>query len=299
MALNIAKASVGKYHDTEVKLHDFADHEKVYFEFLEDLGQLDGVLIATATDSSLNTPNLVASHQASQVAKIQESVDKMLHEGGRIGTALMASQVAGLSPQLYVQLTCQIKLMNNVLNTAVNYFAQRHPQVLGEFRWRVDQKDSKRSNYEDIFEKLSPALLQTMSIRKPFAMVEGFDYSFLAKYIMDAPAYLKDSYGIEIAEKSILNIQKIIRDDIKFIDSKQSIGIQAIDLIVSGLRRCLRHGFTNNSGAAARLGRLMVRAPHRGVPIQLLSFGKQLPSLDAKTSRLVTTMRANSKPMMF
>lgn len=283
-------------HTMEVKLNEVS--EDYYFQFLSSLEKLNVVVFCTATDAGLNSPEQVTEHQQHQVSGILRHLDKMKYESGRHGIELMASQLNKLSPQLYVQLVCQIDLMFDVVSRSITYFAQHSPSTLREFRWRIDPKNSKRPDFEEAFEKLSPALLQTRSISKPLMMVRGFNYSHMTQYEYPdgkPPEYLKDDYGIEV--DNALDIQKLIRGNIKFIDSKESCGIQAVDLIVSGIRRCLRREFSNNKLAAARLGKLMLQAAYNGSPINLVAFGNGAP-LPREVDYLVKLMSANSRRMI-
>jgi hypothetical protein len=222
----------------------------------------------------------------------------MRHESGREALQYLAGQVARLSPQLYVQLFCQIDLMFHVVIRVITFFIQRQPNALRKFRWRIDQKSQKKENFEDAFEKLSPTILQTRSIDDPLPMVEGFDYRCLKEYMYEAgqaPTYLKDTYGIEA--KDGLNIQKLIRGDIKFVNSQEHWGVQAADLIASGLRRCLRRGFRDNDEAAFLLGRLMVQAEYNKPPINLISYSDS-SRLGPDVARLVRIMIKSCKPMV-
>jgi len=129
-------------------------------------------------------------------------------------------------------------------------------------------------------------------------MVNGFDYSSLSQYEFEdgkMPEYLKEVYGIEA--KSGLNIQKIIRGDIKFMDSKDSPGIQAVDLVVSGIRRCLRRQFSDNEKVASKLGQLMLQAKHNEPSLSLISFADDQP-LPLEVARLVRIMTKNNKNMI-
>ena len=188
--------------------------------------------------------------------------------------------------------------MFDVVSRAILYFVQRNPSCLREFRWRIDQKDVSKTNFEDVFEKLSPPILQTMSIEDPLVMVEGFDYSKMKKYEFKdgkLPEYLEKDYGIRAEEG--FDIQKLVRGDIKFVDSRSSSGVQAADLIVSGLRRCLRGEFSDNQRMAALLGKTML-SPRRGSQsLSLVSFAGEMP-LDKITARLVKTMTMSSKNMI-
>lgn len=281
----------------EVKLNDL--DEPAYLAFIAQLAKLNGSLFCVATDAGLNTPERVVKHQRGQAAKVLENLDKMLHEGGRQGVDLIASQIEELSPQLYVQLICQLELMYDTVSRAINYYAQHNPKSLREFRWRFDQKDIDKTTFEDVFEKLSPAILQTMSISQPFMRVREFDYSSMKQYEYEpgkAPTYLKDVYGIETSD-SMFNIQKLIRGNIDFVDSKDSDGIQAVDLIVSGIRKCLRKGFQDNERASALLGALMLQAMRGRQSLNLIGFGEET-SPDQETSRLVALMTRNAKAML-
>ena len=280
----------------EVKLNEVPEDH--YLRFLADLEKLNAVVFCTATDAGLNTNERVAEHQQFQVDGVLKHLDKMRYEGGRRGVELMASQLRKLSPQLYVQLVCQINLMFDVVSRSITYFAQHNPSTLREFRWRVDQKNSARPDFEEAFEKLSPALLQSRSIEEPLMMVQGFNYSFMTQYEFPdgkPPEYLKEDYGIEVEDA--FDIQKLVRRNMTFMDSKDSTGIQAVDLVVSGIRRCLRGEFSNNEVAAANLGKLMLQAVHNGPSLNLVAFGTEAP-LQRETARVVRLMSANSRRMI-
>jgi len=94
--------------------------------------------------------------------------------------------------------------MYDIVSRVINYYAQRVPEALAEFRWQIDQKNISRTNFEDAFEKLSPALLQTRSISEPLMRVKGFDYSSLSQYEFEdgrVPEYINEVYGIEACSR--------------------------------------------------------------------------------------------------
>lgn len=280
----------------EVKLSQVPEDR--YFRFLVEIENLNAVVFCTATDAGLNTPEQVAEHQQFHVNAVLKHLDKMKYEGGRRGMELMGIQLKKLSPQLYVQLICQINLMYDVVSRSITYFAQHSPSTLREFRWRVDHKNSSRPDFEEVFEKLSPPLPQSRSIDEPLMMVRGFDYSHMAQYEFPdgrPPEYLKEDYGIEVEDA--FDIQKLIRGNMKFMDSKDSLGIQAVDLIASGMRRCLRGEFVNNDLAATHLGKLMLQAVHNSSSINLVAFGNDAP-LPKETARVVRLVSANSRRML-
>lgn len=294
----LAQLRISNGHEAgkETKLNDLT--EDTYIQFIGNLADLNTLVFATATDAGLNTIDRVLEHQQHQVEEILRHIDKMEYEGGRQGVLLVASQLRKLSPQLYVQFLCQINLMFDVVSRVITYYAQRDPGTLAEFRWRIDQKNISRTDFEDAFEKLSPPLLQTMSMSEPLLRVNGFDYSSLSQYEFEdgkTPDYLKEVYGIEV--RTGINIQKLIRCNIKFMDSLDSPGIQAVDLVVSGIRRCLRRQFSDNDKAASTLGRLMLQAKCNAPSLNLISFANDR-SVTIEAARLVRMMSINCKSMV-
>ena len=296
-AVKSLKIATSSQIPAEVKLNE-VDEER-YSEFLCELADAQLLLFATATDAGLNTPDRLLRHQAIQVAKIRENVPRMRYEGGRQGVELLASQLEIVSPQLYAQLVCQIDLLHSIVGRAINYFAQRVPATLAAFRWRIDQKNTTKTTYEVAFEKIAPTLLQTRSFREPFARVEGFDYRHFKKYEFAegaAPDYLDIEYGVKV--ERALDIGKLIRGDLKFEDSKSSVGIQVADLLASGVRRALRGGFKNNEAMAGALGRLTLQNKRGEYPIHLISFAELEAEADLTASCTLKAMAKTSRNML-
>jgi len=296
--LNRLKKKCGVAPSVEIKLKHILEHD--YIDFLKDLYSLNGVLFCTATDASHNTLTDIAHHQNKRVYGILLHIDKMKYEGGRKGTQYLADQLQKLSSPLYAQLCCQVDLIFNTIDRLIPYIIQRMPHSLGKFRWRVDQKNISRIDYEDAFEKITPALLQTRSLSKPLIMIKGCDYSALDPYIYhkgETPTYLKEEYGLDIEIEEALNIQKIIRDDIKFEDSKKSVGIQIADLLASGMRRCLRGGFEQNNDVAFFLGKLMVQAEKNRLPLSIIAF-KEGVIMNKMTENAIKIMGKSCKAMI-
>jgi hypothetical protein len=177
-----------------VKLRDLAEDE--YTEFLVRLRNWDGVLYAVSTNAAVNTPEVVTHHQQEQVRKILEHVDKMIYDSGRSGMQALARQVSELPHQLYVQqMICQVQLVIQILHSAVIYFVQSYPPTLKRFRWRIDQKNSSPTSYEEAYSIVLPAFLQSASIREPMPMLRGADYRFFDRFHFprgNEPTYLRE-----------------------------------------------------------------------------------------------------------
>ena len=282
----------------ELKLRDIG--EPTYFRFLARLARLDGVLFAVLTDMATNGINATQRHQRNQAANIVKHAEKMLYETGRAALHQLSDQVNGLSAQLYVQLQCQVELVDLIVRSASLYFAQRHPRTLRHFRWRIDQKNATRTKYERSFFALTPALLQSRSLADPWVMLEGADYSGFDRFDFPAgeePTYLRDAYGIDTGPEPLMNLGKLFRESFEFVDSQQSPGVQVADLLAAGLRRALRGGFDDNARASRLLGAMMVQAERRRPPVRLLTLSSERV-LTGDARSLVAAMTRHARPML-
>lgn len=282
----------------EVKLGK-AGNELSYFRLLNRLAQLNCTLYGLATNAHLNTPEAARRHKNQAAEALVKHIDKMVHQSMKDSILNLSQKVLGLSDQLYIQFASQIQLMHYIISQAVIYYVQSNPESLGSFGWRVDQKEpTRKTEFETVFEELSAPYLQTLSLDDPLIMIEGFDYSHMAKYnFEECPTYLQEQYGIDVDLSDVLDIGKLIREDFQFVDSQSDFGIQLADLLASGLRRCLKKGFKDNLRAAAFLGRLMVARGRGRHPLLLLSMGEERV-LDKPTERLVKMMKRQQRPMI-
>lgn len=166
----------------EIKLRQVS--EKNYLDFLKDLYKAGAVLICVATDSGLNEDFFVNDHKNRLVMSLLNNIDEMKYETGKDGIKILADQIENIPSQLYIQMFCQIYLMHSFVNRGICYFVQRSSKSLKNFIWRVDQKspDSK-VDFEKAFEKICPAILQTISLREPGIGLKWCDYSHMEKYL--------------------------------------------------------------------------------------------------------------------
>ncbi len=294
---NLKRRENAKYSD-EIKLSQVS--ERNYIKFLKDLNEVNGALLCTATDSGLNLENLVKEHQKSQASLMVKNIDEMKYEAGRNAVTYLTSQLSGLPAQLYIQLCCQIQLIHSFVIRGISYFVQRNPHSLKHFRWKIDQKEKlKKIDFEDAFEKFCPVLLQSFSLQEPMPALDWCDYRPMAKYKYKKgkiPDYLVDKFP-HLKDEEGFNIQKIVRKDMKFLDSKSYHGIQIADLLASGLRRLLKQEFDNNLLVAQHLGRLMIQETHNEPPIKLVTFGNE-EGLDDSLSEIVRVMIRYCRPMI-
>jgi len=129
--------------------------------------------------------------------------------------------------------------------------------------------------------------------------VEGFDYRHFKAYEFPEgkePDYLEAEYEIKV--EHALDIGKLIRGDLKFEDSKTSVGIQVVDLLASGIRRVLRGGFKDNQAMARALGRLTLQNERGKYPIHLVAFAESEGEADSVASSAVKAMATAARSML-
>ena len=243
-------------------------------------------------------------HRDEQAEQIAVGISKTEGDADRRGLKRLADQVAGLSPQLYVQLQCQIVLIDEIIRHASLYYVQRHPETLGHLRWRIDRKDVSRTAYELALSDLTPLLLQTRGLARPLVTLAGADYRAFNRYRNTGPpGYLKEGYGTRAGGQPGFNIGRLCGENRRFEDSRTSPGVQIADLLASGLRRCLRREFTDTPQAAALLGGLMTqREMQRGkfvsAPPPVLHLSKAGGYVSQSTYRLMhNTMAPHAREL--
>lgn len=289
------KLDEGFSQDNEVKLKNIS--ENGYINFLDRLSQLNGTLFCTATDSSFNSLDKINSHKNAYVESILRGQSEMKYDGGKEAMKILHKQLSGLPEQLYVQFHCQAVLLSSFIQRGIAFYVQRYPNSLKNFRWRYDAKELlKITDFEDSFQKFVPALLQAYSIDNPTAALDWCDYSPMNKFIGTIPDYLAEKIP-ELEGQEAFDIQKIIRDDIQFIDSKSSSGVQIADLLASGLRRLLRLEFNNNQLVAESFGKLLLQEKDNKPPISLVAFDGE-SEIDGDLAVIIKTLIRNCKRIL-
>lgn len=289
------KLQEGFNYDSEVKLKNISENS--YIRFLEDLSQLNGALFCVATDSNFNSIDKINSHKYSITKSILRGQNEMKYDGGREGMKILYKQLNRLPEQLYVQFHCQSVLLSSFMDRGIAFYVQRYPNSLRNFRWQYDAKDLlKITNFEDFFQKFVPALLQAYSIKNPSILLDWCDYSPMKNYICDIPDYLAESVP-ELKGQRGFDVQKIIREDIQFINSKKSSGIQIADLLASGLRRLLRLEFSNNLLVARSFGKLLLQEEGNDSPISLIAFDRDF-EINYNLSQIIKVMVDNCQKIL-
>ena len=202
--------------------------------------------------------------------------------------------------QLYVQSVLMNELAVSVVEETAAYFAQRHPSEIGRFRWVIDAKDPRRVTTQERWwrDTLGP-LLESRSRGQPFLRVRdaSFDYRYFDKSFKLVKAMWHPDQPREVI--SGYDIKKIIGKELEFVDSRDEILIQAVDVLASFLRRVLTGRITDPS-VVTDLGRLQIRRLRDGVyqSVQLLTLSQEGQKETVPIGKMIRLMAISSRTMI-
>lgn len=145
----------------------------------------------------------------------------------------LAADIRRLSSQNYLELWCRVLLVYDVVQLAMAYCAQRKPGTLAAFCWNFDQKDVRRTHFETTLERMMGPLLHSKALRDPFFQIVRADYSKLERFEFKGDAPWLPKVARPAPHPPDLDIGKIWRESLAFVDSKKSAGVQIADLLTS------------------------------------------------------------------
>jgi hypothetical protein len=205
------------------------------------LGEYDVMVQIAALDVGIHSTAQIAEFQRRQGAGFMNGLTPQHREAPRKFVTQLRDDWLALSPQLATQLYVLLLTLEEVIQYALNYYAQRLPEELGRFEWVLDPKDIKPTPFEQCWRKVVHPLLQTISLERRFIHVTGgpFDYSALEPFRDEAPEYLKPHMTSEPPEDfKHLNLGKLFAN-ISFPDSKDAPGLQLADIVASAFTKAM------------------------------------------------------------
>lgn len=222
----------------------------------------------------------------------------MLYPSGREGLARLRDQIRDMPLQLFVQMYCQVELIEDILRRSILHYTERCPGSLRSFRWRIDQKGSSITDFENAFLLTVPPMLQDRSLNDPFITLRGSGGKAISNFDFERGKVPRWHVSEDrVPDENALDINKMFREDIKFCDSRALPGIQAVDLLASGTRRLLRGGFVDNDKAGKLIGRLMLTAFKGQNTLRTISF-TSARQLDGHAAGAVQLVARHCRPTL-
>lgn len=227
-------------------------------ELVQILDVHDVLFIAVVVDSKLQSKADINLHKKRCAEHILNNVSEHHHPNVAQQITNFSKEVSALHNQLYVQYSVMDELICKVHQLSTLYYVQRSPQELSAFHWIIDAKDKQITKAEKAWKSRLAFFIQGYSLKEPLRMLPGEDYSFYGKF--------------DSSEGNGGDIKKIM-ENMEFADSKNSEGLQLVDVLTSVLNKALngRFGILGWGG----IGRLMTQFGSFNV-VSLMSLNVEL-----------------------
>jgi Protein of unknown function (DUF3800) len=203
--------------------------------------QYDAMFEVRCIDMGRHDDDRVEAFQKRQAAQFTGALTPN-HSSDWIEWARNAENtMLSLPRQLFVQCMLTIYLVLEVVEQAATYYVQRFPSALGRFRWRIDAKDIKPTEYERLWTDVILPMGQTQSLERPFATMEGGNYRYFNRFYVDrgaAPPHLQAQMDMLEADGG-LDFKRILGEDRVFGNSARDSGLQLIDVLVNAFCRAV------------------------------------------------------------
>jgi hypothetical protein len=201
------------------------------------LQQLNLFAYSVCIDMGLHTPGGIESHKISQANAFSEAATTMIHATARDELHALANEIEATSNQLYVQSTLLIQLCDQIIRKSTLYYSQKAPHELGSFKWNLD---AKGSSFETLWKKIVAPGIQSKFLAEHHMTVKEFDYSYFDKsfkfHMAEIPKHLI-GHVAQGASNEVIDIKKLITNNLEFCDSQKVPGLQVVDMLSSIITR--------------------------------------------------------------
>jgi Protein of unknown function (DUF3800) len=205
-----------------------------------------------ALDANAHPDALVEDFKNRQADAVTANITREHHPGPIPHLHQLGEAIRAMPNQLFLQVFATWELIIRAIREGTLYFVQRQPQELGDIAWIVDRKDRTITEMEETWSTLILPLSETAFAREPLACLRGEDYShFDSRYgFTEATAdpemlqhiqWLRSVHGnVKWSKESVgTDISLLLTEQLRFQDSRDSLGLQLADMLATILRRAL------------------------------------------------------------
>lgn len=195
------------------------------------------------TDLGLQSTSELRAHQERQADNFTKHLTEAHPPDLVADLNDLRNRILKLSMPLYVQMILLTHLVIKATQVFTLWHATRDGRELGQFHWVVDPKDMERTEYEKIWRLfVLPAVKDDSRLRPLYIMEDGGDYSAFARF-MRVLESRPDSWPSMKPGASgptrTFDLRLILMEDFRYLPSKDNLGLQMADIVVSNLRRAL------------------------------------------------------------
>ena len=240
-------------------------------QVIELVSAYDAVVDFASVDMALHGNHYIAGFKSRQADAITAHINREHHPELVHQMAQLERTVRNMPNQLFIQAELTMTLMLSAVQIATLYFVQRKPEELGEVAWIVDRKGHALTEMEETWSTLILPMSENYFMKKPLISLKGADYSHFARYetapTLDATMarhieWLDATYGKRERRGTVINAKRLLTEQVQFVDSKDSLGIQLADMLATLLRRALNNHFQKSGWG--NFGKLVVYDPKPG-----------------------------------
>jgi len=237
---------------------------------IEILQKYNIMFEVVAIDMNIESDNSITAHKLERAQKMVSCITDEFNEILIKNLNKTKEEIESLSNQLYVQVILTIELLIQVFQKTMLNYSLRKPKELELFKWTVDAKNLNVTISEKVWKTLILPLAQSRFFDEPLIMITEGDYShfFRNRKSGDIPDYLPQ----HIKNKDPNNFCELnsVFSDIKFKDSRNNLGVQLADILITSIRRSMNGNLQKK--AWKNFGDIIVMG--RKQSITLLSVGE-------------------------
>jgi len=243
------------------------------------LASFDVVVEFVSLDMALYQKNNIDNFKSRQADAITAHVTREHYPDMVHHLVQLEQTVRNMPNQLFVQAEITIQLILKVLQIATLYYVQRQPTELGDISWVVDRKAHTLTEMEETWTTLILPMSESHSMKEPHIALKEADYSHFARYETDLAVdedmarHLKWLYEVHGKKKEasltgrVINAGRLLSEQLQFLDSLDSLGLQLADMLASILRRGLNNRLQKPGWKD--FGKLVIHDPKPGWFVRL------------------------------
>ncbi len=279
-------------------------------QVIDLLNRYDVLVSYFAVDMATHPDQVVDDLRIRQAASVAENISPAHHPNMVSQLEKLSCTIREMPNQLFLQAFLTIKLILELIEDVTLYYAQRLPKELADIAWVIDRKNHTITEMEEMWTILILPASETHFAMTPLTTLIGADYShFEARYgftvdTMDAEMirhldWLHVTHGVRNLTDDARGIDAklLLSEQRKFLDSRDSLGLQLADMLGAILRRALNDrlqipGWEN-------FGKLLVRRRQPGSSFLQLGIAPNAPrSLKGHAEKVCRVLDSKAKSML-
>lgn len=227
--------------EAEVKGSELQEHQ--IREALVLLRKHDARAKLAIIDMGLHEKTEIEAHCNRQADRLTATLTPQHQPSLRREIEALQERVRKLPPNLYAQMVVLVEVVADALQNFTLWHAARDGRELSAFHWAADPKEQKLTEYEELWQLLVLPFIQSRSFEQPLAMMDGGDYSHFERYMKvlpERPDWLPPGKVPPSSPFKYPDPKLILKEDFQYPQSKDNLGLQLADIVVTTLRRALK-----------------------------------------------------------